>query len=331
MTRRHWQALAVGIIILAGLLGGGTILAYRAFTGPGPLAEARTLVVPHGSGLRQIAQLLADTGILRSRYAFLIGAELEGGGKPLKAGEYAFTPAMSGREILHALQSGRVVIHHLTVPEGLTTAQILTLVREADVLAGDLPDAPPPEGSLLPETYNYVWGDARADIVERMHRAMETELAQIWAGRDPNLPLTDPQQALTLASIVEKETAIESERKHIAAVYLNRLKQGMRLQADPTTAYAVTHGAAPLARSLTRADLESADPFNTYSHDGLPPGPIDNPGKATLDAVVHPAKSDDLYFVADGSGGHVFAKTLEEHNRNVARWRQVQRRSGEQK
>jgi UPF0755 protein len=326
---RRWQALAVGIMVLAALLGGGVLWAYRDFTGPGPLLESRTLIVAHGAGMRQIAQQLAEAGVIRSRLTFTLGTELEGAGKPLKAGEYAFTPFMSGREILHALQTGRVVIHHLTVAEGLTTRQILALVAQGDVLTGDLPDPPPAEGSLLPETYNYIWGDARADLVERMRKAMEAQLAQIWAGRDQTVPLADAQQALTLASIVEKETALESERRRVAAVFLNRLKRGMRLQADPTAAYAVTHGAAPLARSLTRADLDTADPFNTYTHDGLPPGPIANPGKAALEAVVHPAKSEDLYFVADGSGGHVFARTIEEHNRNVARWRQVQRRSGE--
>ena len=326
---RRWQALAVGIMVLAALLGGGMVWVYRDFTGPGPLAESRTLIVPHGAGIRQIAQQLVEAGAIRSKLTFMLGTELEGAGKPLKAGEYAFTALMSGREILHALQAGRIVIHHLTLAEGLTTHQILAQVAQADALVGDLPDPPPPEGSLLPETYNYIWGDARADLVERMRKAMDTELAQIWAGRDQSVPLADAQQALILASIVERETALESERRRVAAVFLNRLKHGMRLQADPTAAYAVTHGAAPLARSLTRADLETTDPFNTYTHDGLPPGPIANPGKATLEAVVHPAKSEDLYFVADGSGGHVFARTLEEHNRNVARWRQVQRRPGE--
>ena len=328
---RRWQALAVGVILLAVLLGGSLLWAYRDFTAPGPLAESRTLVVPHGAGLRQIAQQLEEAGVIRSRYSFLLGTEIEGAGKPLKAGEYAFASLMSGREILHAIQAGRVVIHHLTVAEGLTTRQVLGLVTQADVLTGTLPDPAPPEGSLLPETYNYVWGDERADIVQRMRRAMETQLAEIWAGRDPDLPLADAQQALILASIVEKETALASERRRVAAVFLNRLKRGMRLQADPTVIYAATHGEAPLARSLTRADLEASDPFNTYTHDGLPPGPIANPGKATLEAVVHPAKSDDLYFVADGSGKHVFARTLEEHNRNVQRWREVQRRQGEGK
>jgi UPF0755 protein len=311
---RRWQALAVGIMVLAALLGGGMVWVYRDFTGPGPLAESRTLIVPHGAGIRQIAQQLVEAGAIRSKLTFMLGTELEGAGKPLKAGEYAFT----------ALQAGRIVIHHLTLAEGLTTHQILAQVAQADALVGDLPDPPPPEGSLLPETYNYIWGDARADLVERMRKAMDTELAQIWAGRDQSVPLADAQQALILASIVEKETALESERRRVAAVFLNRLKHGMRLQADPTAAYAVTHGAAPLARSLTRADLETTDPFNTYTHDGLPPGPIANPGKATLEAVVHPAKSEDLYFVADGSGGHVFAKTLGDQTRNIALYRRGQ-------
>jgi UPF0755 protein len=312
-------------------LGGGALWTYQSFVAPGPLTGTRIVFIPHGAGTRQIARQLADSGIVGSRLTFLAGAELLGEGKPLQAGEYAFIAGMGGREILHALQSGRVVIHHLTIPEGLTTAQVLGLVAEGEVMDGDLPTPPPPEGSLLPETYHYVWGDSRADLVDRMRKAMDATLAQVWAGRDQSLSLVSAQDALTLASIVEKETGRESERRRIAAVFLNRLKHGMRLQADPTVAYAVTHGAAPLARSLTRADLEQPDPFNTYTHDGLPPGPISNPGRAALEAVVHPAKTDELYFVADGSGGHVFARTLEEHNRNVARWRQVQRRPGDGK
>jgi UPF0755 protein len=331
LTRRRWGALAVGAMALIVLLGGGAYWTWQSFVAPGPLTGTRIIVIPRGSGTRQVARQLAESGIVNSRLAFMAGVEIAGEGKKMQAGEYVFAAGMGGLEILHALQAGRVVIHHLTIPEGLTVTQIVALVAAADAMDGEVAAPLPQEGSLLPETYHYVWGESRADLVERMRKAMETMLADIWANRDPSTPLASPEEALTLASIVEKETALPAERRRVAAVFLNRLKRGMRLQADPTTAYAVTHGATPLGRSLTRADLDQQDPFNTYTHDGLPPGPIDNPGKAALEAVAHPAKTDELYFVADGSGGHVFARTLEEHNRNVARWRQVQHRPGDGK
>jgi UPF0755 protein len=224
--------------------------------------------------------------------------------------------------VLSLLREGRTVVRHLTIPEGLTTVEILALLDDAPGLSGDR--SPPAEGTLLPETYNYSWGDSRAGMMARMQKAMAETLAKLWASRAAGLPLATPEAAVTLASLVEKETALAAERPRVAGVFVNRLRLGMRLQSDPTVVYALTAGKGPLGRELTRADLEVPSPYNTYRIDGLPPGPIANPGRAAIAAALQPLASRELYFVADGSGGHAFASTLEEHNRNVTRWRKLQ-------
>jgi len=324
---RWLKRLGLAVIVLALLGGGALVLGYREFVRPGPAPTPVTVVLPRGHGVEGVAHALEAAGVIRDARLFRLDVALLGGRRPLKAGEYAFPAAVSAADVMRLLQEGRTVIRRLTIPEGLTTAQVLALIGATDALEGALPTPPPGEGELLPETYNYAYGDPRAGMVQRLRHAMTATLAEIWDQRAPNLPLANAREALILASLIEKETAIDSERPRVAAVYLNRLKRGMRLQADPTAAYAATEGEHPLGRELTRSDLERAHAYNTYVNTGLPPGPIDNPGRASLIAATHPADTDALYFVADGSGGHVFASTLEEHNRNVARWRQLQRES----
>ncbi len=229
------------------------------------------------------------------------------------------------RDTLELMVSGKTVARRLTLPEGLTSFEVVALVQKAEGLEGEV-QAVPPEGTLLPETYHYARGETRAEVVARMGRALDQVLDELWPERAPGLPISSPEQAVVLASIVEKETAVADERPLVASVFVNRLKKGMRLQSDPTVVYGLTGGKGPLGRALTRKDLQTPSPYNTYLADGLPPGPIANPGRASIEAVLNPAKTEYLYFVADGDGGHRFAKTLAEHNRNVAQWRKRQRK-----
>lgn len=317
--------LAALVLLFGALCAAGLAMfgAWR-FTASGPLAADTTIILPRGSGTGQIATRLVQAGVLADRWTFLIGARLLEQAGTLRAGEYAIPAHISPRDMMRMMAEGRSVVRRLTVPEGWTVAEVLAHVRAADGLDGDIGETPA-EGTLLPETYHFSYGDRRQDIVNRMKKSMDEALARLWAERDPAVPLKTPRDALTLASIIEKETGVAAERAHVGGVFANRLRRGMKLQSDPTVTYGITLGKAPLGRQLLRRDLAHESPYNTYVIEALPPGPIANPGLESLRAAVRPLATDDLYFVASGEGGHAFAKTLDEHLRNVARWRQISR------
>jgi len=300
----------------------------RQVVKPGPAPIARTILFPRGVGLDEIARKLEDDGLVSHRYVFQFAAWTLGHGRNLKAGEYAIPPHASLRDIVNILSSGRVVVRRVVIPEGLTVRQALAVLASAEGMEGAISSDAIKEGELLPATYNYVWGDERGRMVVRMRSGMADLVERTWRERISDLPIATAAEAVTLASIVEKETGKPGERALIARVFYNRLKQGMKLQSDPTVAYGLAP-AGDLGRPLTRADLRQPHPYNTYVIDGLPPGPIANPGKAALEAVAKPADSDALYFVADGNGGHAFARTLAEHNRNVAQYRRLMRERGQ--
>lgn len=325
----RWLILApVLLAVVAGVvLLGGWLYLSNQFDRPGGLAEEHTLVLEHGSSAWAIAQTLEEAGVIDDRYVFALGVWFENRAQELRAGEYAFEPAISPRGAMEKLVAGDIVVHRVTVPEGLSSAQIVALINEAAALDGTIEETPS-EGTLLPETYHYHWGDTRESLLTRMRAAMDEALSRLWPNRMDGLPFEEPGEAVILASIVEKETAVPAERPLVAGVFVNRLRKDMPLQSDPTVIYALTQGRVTMNQPLTRADLRTESPYNTYRQAGLPPGPIANPGRASLAAVLQPAKTDALYFVADGSGGHVFAETLDEHNRNVARWRRLRKEGG---
>jgi UPF0755 protein len=321
-------AITLGLVVLAGLASAG--YAYHLFIKDGPLAEARQLVVPRGANLDRIAATLAEQGVIESSLVFRLWVRVLGTQGRLRSGEYRFPARSSASAVMDMLIDGRQVQRRFTVPEGLTTAQVLERLSRIEGLEGSI-DEPAAEGDLLPDTYTFVLGDTRNVLVQRMKRAMKDALDEAWAARDPQLALKDRREVLILASIIEKETGEGAERPMVAGVFTNRLKKKMRLETDPTVIYGITEGKGALGRRLLRSDLENPHPYNTYKHVGLPPGPIANPGRASIEATVRPAKHNFIYFVADGSGGHAFAETLDEHNKNVQRWRKLRREREERK
>tara|TARA_R110000787_G_scaffold170758_3_gene283536 strand:- start:455 stop:1447 length:993 start_codon:yes stop_codon:yes gene_type:complete len=316
-------------LIFAAVLAISGVAAYfygeHLYTKPGPLAADKRLVIEKGSGVGQVAALLHRQGIIDNPLVFRLGVRLDGRAEALKAGEFDFPATISMQQAAALIASGKTVLRRLTIAEGLTTRQILTLVEAAEGMTGTTNGQAVPEGSLLPETYFYSWGDTRSALVARMRSAMAAAMAELWPAREAGLSLRTPDEAVILASIIEKETGIAEERRRVSAVFHNRLKRGMRLQSDPTVVYGLSGGSGGLGRPLTRSDLATPSPYNSYLNHGLPPGPIANPGRAAIEAALNPDNSKDLYFVADGSGGHAFARTLQEHNRNVARFRRLQR------
>ena len=314
----------ISIFVLLAIAVGVTLfLGKQRFEQPGPLPQDRVVNIAHGAGLRDIADALTQQGVIDQPWVFIGGVLVLKAREDLKAGEYQFKAHASLRDVVATMVEGRVVAHQVGIPEGLTSQQIVTRLNDDDVLTGSIKE-PPREGSLLPDTYNFTRGVTREQMIQRMQQAQQRLVREIWDHRSPDLPLKTPDQLVTLASIVEKETAKPEERTRVAAVFLNRLKQRMRLQSDPTIIYGLAGGKGTLGRPIMKSDIEQPSPYNTYQIDGLPPGPIANPGRASLEAAANPARTRELYFVADGTGGHVFAETYEQHQKNVARLRLIE-------
>ena len=290
----------------------------------GPLEADKVVMIVREDDGGSIADQLERAGVIDSALWFNLLTLLDGNRGALKRGEYEFKARVSMNELENQLIAHRVVMYKLTIPEGLTSEQIVQRLRDNDVLVGDVKETPR-EGSLMPETYYFERGYTRLSILARMAKMQTKAIEEVWKGRAPDLPIKSPGEMVTLASIVEKETGKVDERPRVAGVFINRLEKHMRLESDPTIVYGLALGKGTLGRSITKADLNQSTPYNTYIIDGLPPGPICNPGKAALEAVANPARSKDLYFVADGTGGHVFAETFDQHQKNVARWRQIEK------
>jgi UPF0755 protein len=324
----RWVLFFVALLVT--LMGGGLLLGHQMLVAQGPLDKTKTVLIPRGAGPATMAKVLQAEGVISHPQLFRVALMVDPNPKPIKAGEYEVPPHVSMSALVDLLQSGKVVQRRLTVPEGATTAEIVELVRKTEALSGDI-TLDVKEGDLLPETYFYSRDDTRDGVLGRMKEAMEKTLEEAWRKRAAGLPYASKRDALILASIIEKETAVASERTKVAAVYVNRLRLKMKLESDPTTIYGVTGGKGMQGRELSRADLQSSSPYNTYVVAGLPPGPICNPGRASILAAMAPAPRDrSLYFVADGQGGHAFAANVYEHNRNVARWKEIQRQKQEQ-
>lgn len=313
-----------GLAVLAiAAFGVGGYLGYREAIKPGPAKSDVIVLLAQGSSVSAIAHDLEDAGVIRYPELFTAVVRVRGAENDVKAGEYEIPAGASVNDIIDQLIEGKSILHYFTAPEGLTTAQVLRLVAADDVLTDEL-TATPEEGELLPETYAFTRGESRDEMVERMAAAQDRLLEKLWDDRTTELPLSTKEEAIILASIVEKETGVAEERARIAGVFVNRLKRGMRLESDPTIIYGLTQG-EPLGRGLRVSELRGETPYNTYIIRGLPPTPIANPGADSIAAVLNPMDTDDLFFVADGTGGHAFAKTNREHERNVAAWRRIER------
>ena len=311
----------ISIFVLAAIVAGiALVIGKQRFEAPGPSPEDRIVNIPRGAGIRDIADVLVHEGVIDQPWVFIGGVLVLKAREDLKAGEYQFKAHASLRDVVATIVEGRVVPHQLTIPEGLTSEQIVARLLDDDVLTGNIKEIPR-EGSLLPDTYNFTRGVTREQMIQRMQQAQQRVVKEIWDRRSPDLPIKTPDQLVILASLVEKETGKPEERTRVAAVFVNRLKQKMRLQSDPTIIYGLVGGKGTLGRPIMKSEIDQPTPYNTYQIDGLPAGPICNPGRASLEAAANPARTRELYFVADGAGGHVFAENYDQHQKNVARLR----------
>jgi UPF0755 protein len=316
------------IVFLVTVVGGITfVLGKQRFELPGPLTEDKVVNVPRG-GIRETADLLMREGVIDQPTLFIAGALVLKAQNELKYGEYRFTRNASLRDVVDTIIDGKVVQHAFTIAEGLTSDQIMQRLVENETLAGNIRDVPR-EGTLLPETYRFTYGTTREQMIQRMRQAHQRAVQEIWDRRSSDLPIKTPEQLVTLASIIEKETGKPEERTRVAAVFVNRLRQKMKLQSDPTIIYGLVGGKGSLGRPIMRSEIEQPTPYNTYVIDGLPPGPIANPGRASLEAAANPARTKELYFVADGTGGHAFADNYEQHQKNVSRLRLIEQQTAQ--
>lgn len=326
-----WLAIALGVTVLLASAAayGGWLWLKHQFEADGPAGPEETVLLPRGSGLVAIAAQLEREGLINDAQIFRLMVTIDGGDRSLRAGEFAIPQAASMADVYDILRFGDTIQHPITAAEGLTSAMIVRVLNEAEMLSGEIAETPV-EGTLLPETFLVDRGTPRQDLLDRMAAAQTDLLDELWAGRAEDLPFYTREEAMILASVIEKETSVAEERPLVASVFVNRLRRGMRLQSDPTIIYGIT-GGEPLGRGIRRSELDNADNrYNTYQVDGLPPTPIANPGEASIRAVLNPPDTDYLFFVADGTGGHAFSETYAEHNRNVARWRRIERERARQ-
>jgi UPF0755 protein len=318
---------AVITIVLVLMIGAGGVYVYgkQKLEAPGPLQDDKVVNIPARAGMTDIADILQREGVIdNNRWAFIGSVFALKARSELKPGEYSFQKSASLRDVIGTIVEGKVVQHAVTIPEGLTSEQIVARLSENDIFAGAVREMPR-EGTLLPETYKFPRGTSRDQVIARMQQTQKRVLAEIWERRNADIPVKTPEQLVTLASIVEKETGKADERSRVAAVFVNRLRQKIKLQSDPTIIYGLVGGKGTLGRPIKRSEIQQPSPYNTYVVDGLPPGPIANPGRASLEAAANPARTRDLFFVADGTGGHAFTETYDQHQKNVAKLRTMEK------
>jgi UPF0755 protein len=307
------------------VVGNAIIYGRQKLEAPGPLAEDKIVNIPARAGMTDISDILQREGVIdNNRWAFIGAVFALKARSELKPGEYSFQKNASLRDVIGTIVEGKVVQHSVTIPEGLTSEQIVARLTDNDIFAGSVREMPR-EGSLLPETYKFPRGTTRDQVIQRMQQTQKRVLAEIWDRRNPDVPIKSPEQLVVLASIVEKETGKADERSRVAAVFVNRLRQKIKLQSDPTIIYGLVGGKGTLGRPIKRSEIQQPSPYNTYVIDGLPPGPIANPGRASLEAAANPARTRDLFFVADGTGGHAFTETYDQHQKNVAKLRTLEK------